>query len=285
MVFIQTFKFHLLVLLGLWSSFCPSVWAVEPMRIGLTPTFLTERHALLAEWRAYLESKMGRPVAFVINESHEATLEMLHQKHIQAAWMCDCAHITGHQEFRYVAMPLFQGRPYYRAYLIVPETDRGTRSILDLKDKVFAYTDPYSHVGYLNPRYELKKQGADPDLFFRRTFLTRSHRKAIEAVAVGVADAASVNSYIWETVHKVAPALTSRTRIVARSQEYGFPPFVADDSMPVAEFDRLREALIGMAGDAHGRELLVKMNLDGFAPPQPEIYRPVREMVRYMKGG
>jgi phosphonate transport system substrate-binding protein len=257
--------------------------AIEPVRIGLTPTFLNERHALMADWRTYLESKIGRPVTFVLRDSYQDTMELLHQQSIDVAWLCDCPHVTANPEFRLLATPLYQGRPYYRAYLIVPDTDQSTHGILDLKSKVFAYTDPYSNVGYMTPRYQIKKSGADPERFFRRTFFTRSPRKAIEAVAVGVADAASVNSYIWETINRQAPALTGKTRIAARSQEYGFPPFVADHAFPIKDFQLLQQALIGMSSDARGREVLGKMNLDGFVVPQPEIYRDVQEIVHFMQ--
>ncbi len=260
------------------------VAALEPIRIGLTPTFLNERHALMADWRNYLERNLKQPVEFVLRDSYQETMEMLHQRRIDVAWLCDCPHVTANPEFRLLATPVFQGRPFYRSYLIVPESDQVSRSLLDLKNKVFAYTDPYSNVGFLFPRYEIKQSGADPESFFRRTFFTRSQRKSIEAVAVGVADAASVNSYIWETMNQQAPVLTGRTRIVKRSQEFGFPPFVADHAFPARDFARLQRALIQMAEDADGRAVLEKMNLDGFVMPKPEIYREVESVVRAMKG-
>ncbi len=264
-------------------TFVQSVVAEDTLRIGLTPTFLNERHALMADWRAYLERKLGRPVAFVLNDSYQETIELLNQQRLQVAWLCDCPHVTSNRNFRLLATPQFLGRPYYRAYLIVPDTDHTTGGMLDLKGKVFAYSDPYSNVGHLNPRYQLKKQGADPDHFFRRTFFTRSHRKAIEAVAVGVADASSVNSYIWETLHQQGPALTGRTRVAAQSEEFGFPPIVAYHTFPLPAFHALQQALVTMADDVQGREVLKKMNLDGFVLPQPEIYRPVQDIVRYME--
>jgi phosphonate transport system substrate-binding protein len=279
----QIMRRMLLILCGWVALANAPAWALETLRIGLTPTFLNERHALMADWRNYLETRMGRPVAFVLRDSYEETMELLHQQNIQVAWLCDCPHVTANPEFRLLATPLFQGRPYYRSYLIVPAVDQSTQSVLDLKDKVFAYTDPYSNVGYINPRFQLKKQGIDPDHFFRRTFFTRSHRNAIEAVGVGVADASSVNSYIWETMRQQWPQLTARTRIVARSSEYGFPPFVADQRMPEKDFRGLQRALLGMSEDVAGRAILKNMNLDGFVIPQPEIYRDVQDVMQYMR--
>lgn len=275
-----------LVLFGILVLCLPSrsFAAVEPIRIGLTPTFLNERHALIADWRVYLERKLEQPVKFVLRDSYQETLELLRQHNIDVAWLCDCPHVTSNREFRLMATPVFQGRPLYRAYLIVPETDLTTRGILDLKDKVFAYTDPYSNVGYLFPRYELTQAGENPDGYFRRTFFTRSQRKSVEAVAVGVADAASVNSYIWETMNQQAPVLTGRTRIVERSPEYGFPPFVAVNTFPSAKFRRLQKALFDMSSDAGGREVLRKMNLDAFIKPDPDLYREVADIVHFMNG-
>jgi phosphonate transport system substrate-binding protein len=249
----------------------------------LTPNFLNDRHALMSEWRGYLEARLGRPVVFVLKDSYQETMELLHQQVIQVAWLCDCPHVTANPEFRLLATPVFQGQPYYQSYLVVPDDDRATRGLLDLKGKVFAYSDPYSNVGYLSPRYTLKKQGLDPDRFFRRTFFTRSHRKAIEAVAVGVADGASVNSYIWETLDRQSPALTGRTRVAARSEAYGFPPFVAYHTLSARDFQALQQALLAMADDPRGRAVLKNLNLDGFTRPRAEIYRPVLEMVRFME--
>ena len=43
--------------------------AVE-LRIGLTPVFLDDQVAFLNEWREYLATRLGRPVAFVQRGSY-----------------------------------------------------------------------------------------------------------------------------------------------------------------------------------------------------------------------
>ncbi len=258
--------------------------ATEPLRFGLTPIFLNERHGVLKDWQAYLEKRLSRPVVFVNRTNYQETLELLNQKRLDAAWLCDCPQVTANPDLQLLATPLFKGRPYYRAYLIVPLEDHKTQSILDLEGRVFAYTDPVSYVGYLNPRYELLRQGKPPDQFFRRTFFAHTHRNAIEAVASGVADASSVNSYIWETMDMLAPVLTGKTRVAAQSQEFGFPPLVAGHHMPATEFKLLQQTLLEMPQDSEGLAILQRMNLDGFTRPRPEIYRQVQDIVRRIKG-
>lgn len=84
-------------------------------------------------------------------------------------------------------------------------------------------------------------------------------------------------------MHLQAPVLTGRTRIAARSEEFGFPPFVADRAFSAGDFRRLQQALFEMSAEADGRAVLEKMNLNGFVMPQPELYRPVSAVVRFMK--
>ncbi len=101
----------LLAWLALWTFTLPA-FAGETLRIGLTPTFLNERHALMADWRAYLERKLKRPVAFVLNDSYQQTIELLNQQRLQVAWLCDCPHVTSNRTFRLLVTPRFQGRPF-----------------------------------------------------------------------------------------------------------------------------------------------------------------------------
>ena len=66
---------------------------------------------------------------------------------------------------------------------------------------------------------------------FRRTFFTYSHRKVVEAVPAGVADAGSVDGYVWDTLALQLPRSTSGVRVAWRSPTYGFPPIVARRSL------------------------------------------------------
>ncbi len=252
--------------------------AGKPLRIGMTPAFLNDQYALLVVWRDYLQRSMKRPVEFVQRDSYRETMDLLQQRKLDFAWICDYPYVLMGNEVKLLAVPVNQGKPTYHAYLIVPAKDTHTRSIEDLKGAVFAYSDPLSNTGYLAPRFDIKQAGRDPATFFRRTFFTWSHHKAIEAVASGLAQGASVDSYVWDSLAKVNPGLAAKTRVVKQSEAFGSPPFVANRNIGQADFDAMRAALLDMSKNSAGQALLAKLNLDGFIAGSPDLYKRVGHM-------
>lgn len=258
----------------------PGSAAGTSIRIAMTPAFLHDQHAMLAQWRDYLQTHTQRPIEFVQRDRYRETIDLLQQQKVDFAWVCDYPYLVLKNDVNLLAVALHQGKPSYQAYLIVPASDTATHSIADLKDSIFAFADPYSNTGYLSPRFEIKRSGADPATFFKRTFFTWSHRKVIDAVASGVAQGASVDSYVWESLAKVRPDITAKTRIAWKSELYGFPPMVAQRNVPAADFALMQRVLMDMPNDPQGRELLHRLNLDGFIKGSPNLYDGVAEMMR-----
>lgn len=258
----------------------PALAAADAVRVGLTPAFVHDNHALMEEWRSYLEGKLGRSVVFVQRDSYRETMDLLRQEKLDFAWICDYPYIYLRKVVNLLAVPLNEGRPYYRSYLLVNADDTARHGMRDLKGTVFAYADPYSNTGYLAPRYEIRQLGEDPASFFRKTFFTWSHRKAIEAVATHFAQGASVDSFVWETLLRTQPALTRRTRIVSRSREFGFPPMVAHKQVAPDLFKAMQTILVGMKNDETGAMLLRQLNIDGFTVGEASLYEDVAQMVR-----
>ncbi len=248
------------------------------VRIGLTPVFLDDQVSFLGKWRSWLEQKLGRSVVFVQRGNYREIVDLLRSGKIDFAWLCGYPYIRHRHEFRLVAVPLWRGQPLYQSYLIVPADDRRTKSIGELRGKVFAYSDPDSNSGYLYPQYVLNQQGEKPSTFFSRTFFTWAHRKVVEAVGVGLADGGAVDGYVWDTLAEVRPDLTAATRIIDRSPLLGYPPFVARGDIPTRELERFRQVLLGMAEDPQGGELLGRLRLDGFTAGQPSLFDGIARM-------
>lgn len=280
-----------LALLGLtpnWVVAAPADTPVGPidptLRIGLAPVFqfLDSQSDFLETWRGYLVAELQRPVTFVQRGSYREIVELLYLDQLDAAWICGFPFVRHEQRLKLLAVPLFQGRPLYRSYLIVPASDTRTKNLLGLRGKIFAYSDPDSNSGYLYTQYALAQIRERSEVFFARSFFTWAHRKVVEAVAVGLANGGAVDGYVWETLRRSHPELTSKTRVVEQSPEFGFPPFVVRASLPDADFAALRRVLLAMRNDGEGNKLLTQLNLDGFIPGERKLFDGIAHMAEKM---
>lgn len=260
----------------------PARPAVETkaLRVGTTPAILHTQHGLLADWRRYMENRLNRPVEIVQRNSYQDAMELLRSEQVDMAWICSYPYVYLRKQVRLLAVPLYRSQPYYRAYLIVSARHPEYQSLYQMRRKIFAYTDPYSFTGYVVPRYQLRKMGEDPAKFFAKTFFTYSHDKLIEAVADGLALGGSVDGYVWDSLDAVKPEITRRTLVANKSAEFGFPPLVARRNLPEADFSAMQRMLLAMRDDRQGKELLQRLNLDGFIHGNPDLYNGVAEMMR-----
>ena len=251
--------------------------AEPPIRFGLTAAVVRENLDLYERWAAYLGRKVGRPIQFVQRRTYREAMEMLETGEHDFAWICSFpyAKLRDSKIFGLMAVPVFEGQPLYRSYIVVHK-DRSFRAIGDLEGRVFAYSDPDSNTGYIVPRQMLSDLGRNADGFFRQTFFTYSHSETIEAVAERVADGAAVDSYVWEYLNRHEPKFTAKTKIIQRSETFGFPPLVyrtgADPELRV----RMTEALLTMDKDTEGHALLTELMLDRFITTPSSLYDNVR---------
>lgn len=271
--------------LALLACLCwGEAWAQrDALRIGLTPVFLDDQPRILRAWQKQLTQQLGRPVSFIQRRTYREIIDMLLRRELDAAWLCGLPYVNRQPVLTLVAAPLYQGAPLYRSYLLVHKDDTETNVWRDLEPGVFAYSDPDSNSGYLYPRWAMRKAGMDPDRHFRRSFFAHSHRNVIEAVASGLADAGAVDGYVWDTLVRIHPEITASTRVVMRSETFGFPPIVARLDLPEHTLEGLRSALTSMDKEPQGQAVLQQLNLDGFVEVEPALYQGIANMARSLK--
>lgn len=249
------------------------------LRLGLTPVFLDERLRLLKLWREYLEAALGTPVEFVQQGTYAQVLDVLRSGQVQFAWICGYPYVLHQRELQLVAVPQWRGRPLYQSYLIVDAAGKPA-TLRELRGRTFAYSDPLSNSGFLYMQHLLRSQGQDPGRFFARSFFTHSHRHVVEAVAEGLAEAGSVDGYVWETLAELHPSLTARTRVIQKSPDFGFPPIVAAAHIGAGELKAFAKALFDMPAHATGRAVLAELRLDRFVTAEPALFRSIADMAR-----
>ncbi|SAL75515.1 phosphonate ABC transporter, periplasmic phosphonate-binding protein [Caballeronia peredens] len=269
---------------GVLATWAPAYAAdgASPRKIlfGTTAVFLDNQMRLLAKWRTRLEEQLGMEVHFVQRGSYGEITEMLLADQLDVAWVCGYPYVTHADRMKLLVVPQYQGKPLYRSYLVVPASDASTTSIVNLRNRVFAYSDPQSNSGCLIPRTELIRDGIDPRRFFSKTFFTYAHRKVVDAVASGLAAAGEIDGYIFDTLAKQAPEAVTGIRVAWKSPLYGFPPIVARRSLSMETFAPLQVALLGMAEDPVGRDLLNRLNLDRFVIAPDALFDDIRNLVK-----
>jgi phosphonate transport system substrate-binding protein len=257
-----------------------TVRAQSPVYFGLTPVFLDSDIKLLAALEAYLAGRLGRPVSLVKRRTYQEITAMLLSEQLDAAWICGFPLVQHPDQLSLVAVPVWQGKPLYRSYIIAG-VDDPVPSFADMRGYVHAFSDPDSNSGFLVTRHLLTTMNERPETFFSRHFFTYGHRNVIRAVAAGLAQCGSVDGYVWEVVRDIEPALAERTRIVRKSELLGFPPVACNVRLHGTEtVVAIRNALVTMDTTAAGRELLATLRLDGFTPGNMGLFAAIAEKYR-----
>jgi phosphonate transport system substrate-binding protein len=249
------------------------------IRFGLTAVVAWEDVRRVREWGDYLSARSGHPVRFVQRPTYWEIMKLLQTGDLDFAWICGGPLVQKREpEFlKLLVVPVYRGEPLYHSFIIV-HRDSPYRDVDDLEGRVFAYSDPMSNSGYLYPQALLIDRGISPDSYFRQSFFTFNHAETIEAVADRVADGGAVDSYVWDYMWRSRPEIVGRTRVIQRSQPFGFPPIVVRLGVDEAVVKRMTAALMAMNADSAGRKLLADFMLDGFRVIAPSLYDDMRRM-------
>jgi phosphonate transport system substrate-binding protein len=271
------------------AAFCatPRVQAqtAAPFRFALTPVFLDNDAAVITALRTALASAMGREIDLVQRRTYQEITGALLDGSVDAAWTCGYPYLQHRGELTLLGVPVWRGAPLYQSYLIVATDDPAT-GLADLKGGAHAFSDPDSNSGYLVTASDLARMGATPENYFSRAIFTYGHRNVVRAVAGGLTRSGSVDGYVWEALTSVEPDLTARTRVISRSEDLGFPPFVArSDRMGDQGVTACAAALQGLGLTDKGKDVLQLLFLDSVTAADPSLFDGIAARMAVLGGG
>ncbi|MEM8635857.1 MAG: PhnD/SsuA/transferrin family substrate-binding protein [Pseudomonadota bacterium] len=251
----------------------PAVARAAPsFRLGLTPVFLDNDAFVIERLRTLLSEAMGDPVELIQRRTYQEITATLLDGSVDAAWICGFPFLQHRNRLSLIGVPQWRGKPLYQSYLIAGAEDPA-RSLDDLEGATHAFSDPDSNSGYLVTASDLARAGSTPDAFFARTIYTYGHRNVVRSVAGGLTRSGSVDGYVWETLAEVEPSLTEGTRVIARSEWMGFPPFASRrdraQSETVAQFSSI---LTSLDESTAGQEVLRLLFLDRIAEGEESLF-------------
>jgi len=260
----------------------PATSPVEPQPLRVAVAAMVSPRETFVHYREildYIGVKVGKEVRLIQRKTYSEINELLGKGEIDLAFICSGPYAADREErgFELLAAPEVRGSHFYQSYLIVNEKSPLTR-LEDLRGKSFAFTDPDSNTGRLVPVYWLAAINEAPETFFGDTLYTYSHDNSILAVAKGMVDGASVDGLVWEYYNLRDPSLTSKTRVIRKSEEYGIPPLVASRQLSHELKERIGNLLFSMHEDADGRAVLGQLMIDRFVKPEDAWYDGIRRM-------
>ncbi len=269
-----------------WGAATDTAKERVPLRIAVAAMISPEETiSVYQELMDYIAKKLGRTVELKQRRTYQEVNDMLGTGRLDAAILCSGTYVHAKRQYgvELVAVPVINGSPTYRSYIIVPSSSTAA-SLEELHRKRFAFTDPLSTSGYLYPAYALLSRGRQPSSFFAKTLFTYSHDNSIEAVAEGVVDGAAVDSLIYDYLQSTNPSLVARTRIVHRSPSFGAQPIGVPKTLDPATKRALHDLFLGLDQDPAGRGILKKLGVDRFISGDDALYDSIRQMLRVVEG-
>lgn len=237
-------------------------------------------------FKEYISNKLGVPGSIVITTLYSDMSRMLKNDEVDIAYVCGAPYVLDHdffgEELLAVPIPAFSnGKPTYKSYVIVRK-DSPYKSLKDLQMKRYALSDPLSNSGKLVPTYLLARKGYKLDEYFHSYLYTYSHSNSIEAVAMGLVDGASVDGYIWELHQRIDPTFSSQTKVIHKSRDFPFTPFVIRNSIDSKIKKKIKNIFLEMHQNPEGKKVLDKLFIERFVSLNDKDYDPIREMFKFV---
>ncbi len=220
-----------------------------------------------------LARRLDRRLVFIQRRTYAETNELLASGEVHVAWVCTGAvpDLLAQQTAELAAVPVVENRTTYRSYLVVPERS-AVRTPAHLRGKIFAYTDPLSLTGRAVIERWLASRDLVPEEFFGSIFYTHAHDRSIQAVRRGLADAACVDSLVYDFLAARSPEDVTGTSVIWHSEWFPIPPLVVSTRLGPSYRRRLVEILLSLGTDPEAQRILQEIGVDDFVAGRPELY-------------
>lgn len=235
--------------------------AASPLVLALKPD--KNPDALLAEKTAledFLAARLQRPVKVIIPLSASVIIEGFANGTIDLGYLSatDLARARKLGSARLLLAGEFpNGLTTYRSYWVALR-DKPYTSVEQLRGQPVAFASKTSTSGFVVPLWDLRQRGlvsekGSPEEFFGRgnVFFGVGYVSAVERVFAGEAEAAAISDYVFEQDKHLTAEQRARLKIVQSQGPVPSHVIAMRASLPAAEVDAVRAALLAFNDSAH----------------------------------
>ncbi len=256
------------------------------VRLAMTAAFVSQAGLEVYEHITnYLSGKTGQEFEFVTDFSYSTINAMLEDGAINFGFVCGLPYVIKSERalptVELVVAPImklshYNNKPKYFSYVIV-RNDSKYESFADLKGCVYVYNDKISNCGYNMPRARLIEL-EETDGFFDKVIRSGSHEESIRMVALGMADASSVDSLVFDYDIARNPEYASQVKIIEKLGPVGIPPLVSSTLTDPEIVRKVQKILLEMNNDPQGRIILDESFINRFEEVDDSNYDDIRRM-------
>ncbi|ORC36307.1 hypothetical protein B4O97_06880 [Marispirochaeta aestuarii] len=261
----------------------------ETVKIGVFPSNEPAKlYQVMEYFGDYLSEKTGDDISVIVSHDYTELGLRFREGSIDIAWLNTLTYVRLKSVIpgiRYLATYMERNErtgeiiPYYRSNIVSLKSS-GFSSLEDIRDRLFAFTDPSSTSGYAYPNMMLKQRGIDPESYFRKVFYLRQHDRVVEALRHGsIAAGAISDGTLSAAIRRYGDIFT----VLAESDPIPLDAIVSTEVFPSVKIKAYRDALLSMPGDhqfLRAMKETLGWNAAGFAVLDNAFYDSVREALK-----
>ena len=240
-----------------------------------------------ADWKqllAWVLERAGLPWEIVDYDAPAPLSVLWARNDLGLAMMCGLPFARRTQKPRLIAAPVpsparYAGKAVYFTDIVV-RADSPHQTLEDTFGGVMGYTlvDSMSGGVALRCHLEAFRTPSRPRLYRKTIGGFVNARHVIEALVAGTIDAGPLDSYYHDLLKRNDPAFAAHVRLVASTGAMPIPPLVATAALSSTDLSQLQAALLAVSTSPGLAPVLERLQLNGFAVPQPESYDVLVDM-------
>ncbi len=229
--------------------------------------------------------KLGCKVEVFVATSYNAEIEAMRNGKLDIGEFGPLGYVLAHQVAKAEAVAAFgaaDGTPNTYWASIVTYPGSGIKTVAEIKDHSFAFSDPASTSGHLFPAYGLRKAGLDPDKGIKAIF-AGSHTASFEALYNHKVDAGELNSEQLESATQRGHYKDGDLVFLWKSDPIPTDPFSVRGDLPDAFKKKVTEILQNLdltTLDEADRKIMVGTGVTRLVPMKDDAYNGIRDLVK-----
>lgn len=229
----------------------------------------------------HIEKNSDYKVHLHFPKDYKDILTLIKQNRIDLASITSYLYVKKQNELknrvRYMATGLRNNKGiitwYYNSFIIAKKNS-DIKSLNDLKNRSFAFTDINSTSGFLYPKNILLKAGIDYKKDLSKYFFLKKHNRVIKALMTNSIDAAATYDQIVYDAMKQYP---NQIKILARSVPIPIDSFVSTKRISLEEHNRLKKILLDYVFINSSKYIA------GFVDIDKKVFKDIEELISFSK--